>query len=149
MWHPIIRRVMVSLLPCLALLAAGCSTFNRDWKRAAAEPISAPDIQGRWEGTWRSDVNGHNGQLRCLISAQGEGKYQARFYATYRRILHFAYPVILEVQRTNEIFRFKGEADLGWLAGGRYDYEGQATSTNFLSTYRSHHDHGIFRMTRP
>jgi hypothetical protein len=136
-------------LPCFALFAAGCSTFNNDWKRMAAEPISASGIQGRWEGTWRSDVNGHNGRLRCIISAQGEGKYQARFYATYRRILHFGYPVTLDAQKTNDVFKFKGEADLGWLAGGRYEYEGQITPTNFFSIYRSKHDHGVFQMTRP
>ncbi|MBM3831745.1 MAG: hypothetical protein FJ403_00420 [Verrucomicrobia bacterium] len=136
------------ILPLL-LLAGGCSTFNRDWKRAAANPVPANDIQGRWDGRWLSEVNGHNGRLRCLVSQSSPGKYEARFHAKYRKILSFGYTVVLNVQRTNDLFTFQGEADLGWLAGGQYFYSGRATPTNFFSTYRSKHDHGIFEMTRP
>jgi hypothetical protein len=45
-------------------------------------------------------------------------------------------------------FRLKGHYDLGSLAGGIYEYEGEVTLTEFKCTYRSEHDHGIFRLKR-
>ena len=110
--------------------------------------MPAYDIQGRWQGTWLSEVNGHTGKLHCLVAKQDDGKYQARYHAKYRKILSFGYTVALDATQTNGIYKFSGEADLGW-AGGVYRYEGQASSTNFLSTYKSKHDHGIFQMSRP
>ncbi len=138
------------LLPVLAALATtGCSTFNHDWKAAAAEPVPANDIAGRWQGTWRSEVNGHTDKLRCLVTAQSATNYQARFHAKYRKILGFGYTVNLSVKESPGAFQFQGEADLGKLAGGVYQYVGEATATNFFSTYRCKYDHGIFQMGRP
>lgn len=137
---------------CVALvllIATGCSTFHRDWRKAAAEPAPASDISGRWEGRWLSDVNGHAGRLRCLIVRLENGRYEARFHANYRKIFSFGYTVPLRAQETAGTLQFKGEADLGRLAGGRYSYEGQASPTNFFSVYRAARDHGTFRMTRP
>lgn len=132
-------------------LLAGCSSFNRDWKAAGAGG-SAPDpLAGRWEGTWRSDVNAHTGALRCLITPATNGTYTARFQAKYRKLvqLTFSYAVSLVVTNRDDGHHFEGEADLGWLAGGRYTYRGRATVNRFHSTYACPHDHGIFEMTRP
>jgi len=131
----------------LVLLSCGCS-FSRAWNAAARTPVPANDIQGRWQGTWLSEVNGHTGKLRCIITKQDEGKYQARYHATYRKILGFGYTVTLDATHTNGIYKFSGDADLGW-AGGVYHYTGQANSTNFFSTYQSKYDHGIFQTSRP
>ena len=46
-------------------------------------------------------------------------------------------------------WEFDGEANLGTMAGGSYYYEGRATTTNLVSTYRSKYDHGRFEMQRP
>jgi hypothetical protein len=109
-----------------------------------------PDtLEGRWEGTWSSAVNGHHGRLRCLVSRTGPDQYQARFQARYQKILNFTYAVPLQAQMDQGIWKFRGQADLGWYAGGLYHYEGQATPTNFFSAYRAKDDHGIFQMTRP
>jgi len=131
------------------MLASGCSTFHRDWKQALAQPVQWRGLEGPWDGTWRSDVNGHHGRLRCLITRGGQGRHEARFHANYKKILSFGYPVKLEVRETNGVFSFEGAADLGWWAGGEYRYRGHATGTNFFSTYHSKHDHGTFQMTRP
>ena len=128
-------------------MSGGCA-FNRAWN-AATTPVPANDIQGRWQGTWASEANGHIGKLRCLITKQDDGKYQARYHAKYRKILSFGYSVTLDAQQTDSSFKFIGHADLGWYAGGVYHYEGQANSTNFFSTYQSKHDHGTFQMRRP
>lgn len=129
------------------LLLAGCSSFNRDWKRAALDPQPADHLAGRWEGFWISERNGHNGNLRCLITPAAGDTYDARFRAKYWKILSFGYSVPLTVQRTNGLCRFNGQADLGKLVGV-YQYNGAVAGTNFHSTYRSKNDHGYFRMNR-
>jgi hypothetical protein len=131
------------------LLLCGCSSFNREWKRAARVPVPPDSVAGRWEGQWLSAANGHNGKLRCLITEQTNGMHEARFHATYLKVMTFGYTVPLDVTRTNQVWYFHGEADLGKLAGGLYRYEGMSTVTNFSSTYCSKHDHGTFEMSRP
>jgi hypothetical protein len=135
------------LLP--ALLAGGCSTFNRDWRAAAQQPAPSAAITGRWEGRWRSEVNGHSGKLRCLVSQQDDTHYRADFRATYQHVLHFSYSVPLAVEPGPWDYRFSGQENLGKLAGGIYRYEGRAAPTNFFSTYRSQYDHGTFELHRP
>jgi hypothetical protein len=132
------------------LLGGGCSSFHHEWKKAAANSPSVAGMQGRWQGSWHSDVNGHSGKLRCLISETGTNTYRARFHAKYLKILSFGYTVALKAEpsATNG-FTFSGEANLGRLAGGVYHYEGHADGTNFFSTYSCKYDHGTFQMARP
>jgi hypothetical protein len=132
-----------------ALLLCGCSTFNYEWRQAAKHPIAHDELSGRWDGRWVSEVNGHNGKLRCLISPPTNGQYRARFHATYLRVLTFGYTVPLQAQKAGTEFQFQGSADLGRMAGGVYKYEGRAGGTNFFSTYSSKYDHGTFQMARP
>jgi len=83
----------------LAMAATGCSTFNRDWNQASATPALANGIDGRWEGSWLSDRNGHHGRLRCLVSRLDDRSYRARFKATYWKFFRFGYGVNLQVTR--------------------------------------------------
>ena len=106
-------------------------------------------IEGRWEGRWLSEVNGHSGELRCLMTRVDESRCHARFRATYGKVLHFSYAVPLSIQKHFDGWEFSGEANLGKLAGGIYYYEGRANPTNFFSTYRSQYDHGTFELHRP
>jgi hypothetical protein len=131
----------------VAVLASGCSSFNSEWKRAARKPTTDA-LTGRWEGTWLSGVNAHSGKLRCVIGEPEDGVYRARFDAKYEKVLSFGYTVPLKVEKTDSGVSFKGEADLGWLAGGVYRYAGHADATNFLSTYSCKYDHGDFTMRR-
>ena len=131
------------------LLCCGCSSFNRDWRKAAQQPTPTDSMEGRWEGSWKSDANGHEGKLRCLMSRQDDAHYSARFHATYAKTFHFSYTVPLQVQEHIGGWEFNGEENLGKLAGGVYYYEGRAWPTNLHSTYRSKYDHGIFELRRP
>jgi hypothetical protein len=131
------------------LLACGCSTFQRDWRQAGRQPSLSDSLAGRWEGVWRSEVNDHDGKLRCLITFDDDTRCAARFRATYARVLRFSYTVRLEVRLEAGVWVFHGEEDLGRLAGGVFRYEGWASPTNFFATYNSEHDHGIFEMRRP
>jgi hypothetical protein len=136
------------LLALLVLICvSGCSSFNRSWK--AASTVPANGMQGRWDGSWLSERNGHHGRLRCLMTTQADGKYQARFHAIFWKIFRAGYTVPLTVVSSNGVYQFQGDANLGWWGGGAYHYEGQATGTNFFSTYRSKADHGTFQMKRP
>ena len=138
----------IALAPALLLLV-GCSSFPRDWKRGLrADPTPISAIEGYWEGTWESDVNGHRGVLRAIITHEGGDRYHARFRATYRKLLRFGMAVPLTAEQHGDVSTFQGQADLGWLAGGIYHYDGHATFQDFEATYSCKRDHGTFRMTR-
>jgi len=144
----LVRRIaLLVLMPLLVSVIVGCSSFNREWRKAGRTPPPATVLDGRWEGQWLSEVNGHHGKLRCIIRQDGE-VYRARFRAKYRKILSFGYTVQLQAERIDDGYKFHGEADLGTLAGGVYHYEGHADATTFLSTYSCQYDHGTFRMHR-
>jgi len=144
-----ISAAICSLGCLLTLGGSGCSTFNRDWKASARTAVPTNDIQGPWDGDWLSQTRGHHGRLRCLMTKTAEGRYDARFHAKFWKIFSFGYTVPFAVQQSDSSYRFQGDADLGKLAGGLYHYEGQATPTNFNSTYSSKADQGIFQMKRP
>ena len=46
-------------------------------------------------------------------------------------------------------YQFTGEADLGKLAGGVYQYNGTGTTNRIEINYRSLKDHGTFQLQRP
>jgi hypothetical protein len=148
--HAVKNKNSVALWLAMFLLAGlcGCSSFNRDWRHTAAALPGNASIEGRWEGHWISS-GGHHGRLRCLMSQETNSVCQARFHATYGGIFHFTYMVPLEMQPHDIGWEFNGEANLGKLAGGIYYYEGRATTTNLISTYRSKYEHGKFELWRP
>lgn len=140
----------LALLLTVVLCVTGCSTFERDWKRASSEPASG--MTGRWIGRWHSDVNGHNDQLRCIVTPSTNGMYSARFHARYTRWFlrfTFGYTAQLRVESQDGQYQFAGDSNLGWYAGGVYRYRGSASATNFTSTYDSKYDRGTFLMHRP
>jgi hypothetical protein len=130
----------------LVIVLTGCSSFDREWKQAASGEESG--LTGRWQGTWVSEVNAHHGQLRCVVTQTNGPEYLAHFRATYQAVLHFSYNVNLQAEKEGDAFQFQGEADLGW-AGGIYHYAGRADGSNFVSSYSSASDHGMFQMKRP
>ena len=131
----------------MLLLLAGCSTFQRDWDRPGKAPAPS-GLEGRWDGSWKSEASGHSNRLRCIVTRTNQ-TYLARFYANYAKIMRFGYTVPLKVEQQGDRYDFSGEANLHWYAGGRYTYKGSATATNFSATYRCKSDHGTFQMTRP
>ncbi len=145
-----LRKLLVRGLALAGLvLLSGCSTFNRDWQASATSLTPTNSIEGRWEGKWLSDHNGHGGGLRALVRKLDSGQYEARFHATYATVLSFTSTVNLDVRTEGGLQQFSGSADLGKAAGGLYHYEGRASETNFFSTYKCPSDHGTFQMTRP
>ena len=133
----------------LALFLSGCSSFNREWKSALAQPGSGADISGPWEGRWLSDKNGHTGKLRGVLTKEGPDQYNAHFHATFWKIFHATYEVPLKHEELKGEHLLNGEADLGTLSGGVYRYEAKATPEEFFSKYNCKYDHGTFEMKRP
>lgn len=148
-----IAHARAGLALLLIAAAVGCSTFNRDWKAAAAKPIGGGSLEGAWEGTWLSHTNGHSGDLRAIITKDDAGAYRTRFHATYWKIFSGEYTVTLNARRSGDAFLLEGRKDLGtiflWYRLGEYSYEGKSTDTEFKCTYRSSKDGGVFELTRP
>ena len=149
------RNISVGPLTLLGLagfLLSGCSAFNYEWRQAAKTPTPTGGITGRWEGRWISEANGHNDQLRALITVVDTNHYDVKFHAAYKKwiTVHFGYTVRMETKPgAMEVVAFQGSENLGALAGGIYTYDGHADATNFFSTFKSKYDHGMFELKRP
>lgn len=147
------------ILACLALASCAAS-FNRDFKRSS-ELTCRHDrlgITGPWEGTWRSEVNGHHGELRCLVEGCSllasmkpgvPGLHRFRYHATFLGVFSATYEVSHIVRRTKSGYEFSGDQKISGLGGGMYHYEGRVTNHEFHATYRSAMDHGVFEMRWP
>jgi hypothetical protein len=141
-----------NLIPALliASLGLGCSAFDRDWKKAAGQPQTG--IEGRWIGQWKSKQNQHQGVLRCLIDKTEDNLYETRFHAKYKwGILTVGFPYTMEmnIKQDGAEYQFTGEADLGKLAGGVYQYKGSGSTNQLIINFRSPKDHGTFHLQRP
>ena len=137
--------VLGFLLPVLA----GCSSFHREWRTAAKQPPPAHDIAGCWEGTWQNTNNTHQDRMRAILTRISDVEYRGFFHARYKKIFSFSYHATLRGTWSGEEFQFRGEENLGMLAGGFYKYDGRVSPTRFFSTYDSKYDVGTFRMSRP
>ena len=145
---------MCFILAC-CLLLSGCSTFNYEWRQAAKKPTPTNDVTGQWEGRWLSHANGHTDRIRCLMTRVDTNHYDAKFHAAYSHPkvkwlkVHYGYTVRVQAAAGTNGVIFRGEENLGALAGGVYTYEGFVNTTHFFSTYKCKYDHGIFEMKRP
>lgn len=142
------RLCKILTLVVLSGMLTGCS-FERQWQSATSYAYPEQELAGCWEGTWQSEYNGHHGGLRAIITKQGDGYYDAHFHATYAVLIPFEFKLPLLVTDAGQAYALEGEADLGWLAGGLYTYNGSATATDFLANYCAENkDHGTFTMTK-
>ena len=137
---------MIRLFLAIAALIAfsGCSTFDREWRRAPA--AGRDPLAGRWDGEWRSTKHaGARGRLRSVIKRTDAKTYQARFHANWL-VFASAYTLLLQTTPVSTGVRFQGKHDLGFLYGGMYTCEGTTRGGNFRATYRSAYDEGTFTM---
>lgn len=130
--------------------------FNRDWNQAVAAYESGEGgknpVSGPWTGTWLSHVNGHTGDLRCLVSpaeSADSNTYEFRYHATWQKILSGGFTAEYDVEKQGRSgFLVKGEKDLGPFGG--FQHEGRIKGDTFDSTYASDMgDHGVFELKRP
>lgn len=145
-----VLRVELGYLLALGVMLAltGCSPYMREWNKRATQPLQGNSIAGAWEGRWLSDSGKHGGRLWCMMTPETNQTYEARFRATYAKVFRFTYTAHFEMQPHDMGWEFDGEASLGKL-GGTYYYEGRATSSNMVSTYKSKYEKGRFELKRP
>lgn len=139
----------LSLLLLLPLFT-GCASFERDWRHAVTQPPPQKlSPTGAWQGRWVSNVNGHTGDIRCIVTDKGADRYEFRFKATYWKVFRYSYVVTMPVRcETEHACEFQGEEDLGFLAGGTYRYDGTLTQTNLTANYHCKYDQGVFLLKR-
>ena len=138
------------------LLAAGCSSaYDRAWEEAGhpAHASSAILVEGRWSGLWHSDVTGHEGALRCMLTNTPNSGANAWYHATYAWwIFPFSFEYVLPMTIEHSVdggARVRGSAELGcWVSSGLYEYEGRFDGDTFVASYNSGFDRGVFRLKR-
>lgn len=132
-----------------------CGTaFRKAWNAAPA----SEGMNGRWEGTWLSAVNGHTGTLQCVVtpalkseSSKNGSKAQpySFFYrATWKTILSGSYKAVHHVEKKGSSYVFKGDHQMPDWAGGKYHYEGTVKGDSFSACYECALDRGTYTMRR-
>ncbi len=128
----------------------GCSSaFDRDWYQYVPTRTEDP-LVGRWKGFWKSARTQHQGDLRCIIVRRAEGRYDARYHATYGNWLtfKFEYSVPMKARSVGDVWKLEGSEDLGWVAGGVYHYRGEIEGDEFKCRYSADEDGGVFELIR-
>jgi hypothetical protein len=148
-YFPFMKICHFGMLLALAVVVSSCSGgFGQRW-REAAKSSNASGIEGRWDGTWRSESNGHTGRLRCIVSpTQQANVYKFHYGGTFAKVIGFQYTVDHAVQRLGRTWTMEGKSDLGSM-GGLFSYEATVQDGVFRATYRSKEDRGGFDMKRP
>lgn len=132
----------------ILLCNVSCTTFSRKWDQAGAVAPQNEHPFGRWKGSWTSDVNGHTGELRCILTQQeGEG-VEADFHARFWKFFSWRYTLPLEIADGEEGFQLQGSSNLGWLFGGQYTCEGLINGMTFRADYTNRYDHGVMVMEK-
>lgn len=137
--------VLCCLLLIMMLPSIGCETFDDRWDAAAKSYYPAtnkagrPSLAGRWSGTWESSEDDHEGTVKAIIVPldENEGTYHAEFHATYGSIFWAEYEVPFETSYVEGKLKVTGEADLGWMSGGNYVYDGVVDRRYFWLNYDS------------
>jgi hypothetical protein len=139
-------------LAVVTLLSAGGCTIGTDfWRQCACVSSAyagARDLSGCWDGCWTSHTTGHNGQLQAVITPCRGNTFHVRFHGTFFKLLSFEYEIDMTGTPTESGYAISGQKDLGKLAGGMFYYSGYVRGDDFVVTYRTCKDHGVFVMKR-
>jgi hypothetical protein len=143
------RRTLETAKHLLAPLRSDCKAFYSRWDRAGV-PADPEDMSGRWEGEWVSGTTGHRGPLRCVIEAPVAERWTGWFRGGYAKVFRACYSTTLHAAKIGpDRYTFSGQSNLGWAAGGTYEYDGQGGREELVFRYRSRLDQGEFRLRRP
>jgi hypothetical protein len=138
-------RTSAALL-CAALTSCATSRYERLWKSTLHTPAPAPS--GCWEGQWRSEANGHNGKLRCIVRPSREG-YQFHYQATWAKFLTGEFSIQCPLQPAPaNTWKVTGSKDLGPTLGGTFTHEAVLTPAKLDARYNAKFDHGTMHLHR-
>lgn len=152
-WLPVIN-LMWKLLPCLlAAFLASCSgvSYDRQWKAAQSRASSVSSPEGCWEGTWKSDVNGHEGKLRCIVTSKDAARsdYEFHYHATWAKFLTGTFSVICHADRQKDAtWKVSGSKDLGAIFGGVFHHEATISPVKLQAKYSATLDRGRMELSR-
>ena len=153
--HGAFRWSTLSAVVIVALALSSCAgpSFHREWRSAAtaARDANGDAACGRWEGTWKSDMNGHHGKLACITSAPRLPSQEHEFFyrATWMRLLSGSYRAHHQVTpKPNGDLVFSGRHQMPDWAGGEYRYEGLIRGNVFTARYECAKDRGTYEMRR-
>lgn len=140
-------RSSVLLLPSLFLFA--CTGIPRGWQ--TAKQHAAGGVEGAWDGTWRSDINGHRGGLRAVVTPVpgNDAVRHYHFRASWAKILSAGFALDASVKKTGpDTWTVAGSKDLGKLFGGTFTCTGTVRGDDFKARYDSKMDRGVMEMRR-
>jgi hypothetical protein len=146
------RLTSASAIVSVALSSCGTGSYQRDFERASVTLVRpSTTAAGPWQGTWKSDANGHHGPLWCIVepTPAKSGSFNFRYRAGWGAVNFGDYthttPTRLEGDGS---IRLSGEMPLpGGL--GIYQVRGRLTRDAFDATYHSAADHGTMTLRRP
>jgi hypothetical protein len=143
---------LIPLVATLAFSSCGISSYSREFEKAsAAMPRPPVNAEGPWQGTWKSDVNGHHGPLWAIVQPNADlpGHYDFRYRAGWGalRFGDYTHTTPARPGRDGSI-ELSGEMVLPG-GFGNYQVEGRLTRDTFKATYRSAADHGTMTLQRP
>ncbi|MEC7567198.1 MAG: hypothetical protein VX738_16065 [Planctomycetota bacterium] len=106
------------------------------------------DIDGKWSGTWRSEISDHQGPLKAKFEVIDESKIRAKFTGRFFKIIPFRFDVVLTVvESADGVTTLKGSQDLGRTLG-KYEYTAKYSKGKFVAEYSTEKDKGLFEVSR-
>ena len=136
----------------LLLASCGPGSYTKDFvKETAAQATPPASVEGAWTGEWKSEVNGHEGPLWCIVRPSDEksGHYDFRYRAGWGMVNFGDYTHTTKAAPdASGDLPLEGEMELP--AGlGTYAVKGNLTPSKFKATYRSKADRGTMTLARP
>lgn len=149
------KRVSVSILTVVIAVGAivaykglGCAGAPQGWKSVSSPPQPGDLMEGAWEGAWSSDTKPMRGKLTAVIEKLSDTDYRASFDAQTVLGMSHKSVCVFHIGERAGAWKFQGKEDLGLLQGGTYEYKGTVDGNDFVCTYDSTFDKGVFRMQR-
>lgn len=150
------RRRLISILVLLLAAAGGtfligkggCTSVPTGWRANAPALPPADLMAGAWEGNWASDSKPLKGKMSANIEKLPEGTYHASFTSETDFGITDKSVCVFRVTPKSGLWAFEGKEDLGFFKGGTYVYKGTVDGKDFICTYDSTFDKGVFRMRR-
>ena len=152
------KRISFAVLLFLALVVTpACSSFESDYAQRAGKLQAFPTpVEGAWEGRWQSEKGHGGGELRAIITPVKQAtvsaakEYVGRFKAKWG---FFSSEYSASVTSETDITRMSTakilvEANLGWLAGGKFSMDGQSTGNSINAKYQSSNDAGTIELKK-
>lgn len=147
------RLLRIVLLAGICGLLSSCFAYQAHFNKAVAKAAGQyDDPTGAWKGTWKSNWNGHEGPLWCIITeTPGKpGSYDFRYRAGWGVLEFGNYVHTVEVAKAPDgSFGLNGKMELPKLVG-THSVDGSLSKIAFDATYKSDKgDHGIMTLRRP